>query len=301
MSAPELSQLSVDEVLSACKENAAEIGSALSRALDAEITVAIGDSAAFDSQTLPPELVDAGLAVVLTVGSGAAILAVPHQSGLVPAWCAEPDATGVSRLATLAQELGMLLVPASIVVEGAKAGRVRHLAGALKRGGVATGARQLTLQVSAADGRHGRAFLVWPATSPSAVYGSGAARPILKPPLPSAPRQAAGGRAATSMPSKTRASSIRDLPLFSKSLLKIPLPVVVTLARKRQSVGRVVEIGPGLIIQFEKSCEEMLDLEVGGQRVACGEAVKVGDKFGLRVTSMILPDERFNAVKPRKK
>jgi flagellar motor switch protein FliN/FliY len=72
--------------------------------------------------------------------------------------------------------------------------------------------------------------------------------------------------------------------------------VVVSLAEKRQSLGQIVELGPGSIIQFEKSCEEMLELSVGGQSVATGEAVKVGDKFGLRVTEMILPEERFTKV-----
>ena len=53
---------------------------------------------------------------------------------------------------------------------------------------------------------------------------------------------------------------------------------------------------PGSIIQFEKLCDEMLTLEVGNHRVAEGETVKVGDKFGLRVTSMVMPDERFHPV-----
>jgi flagellar motor switch/type III secretory pathway protein FliN len=75
--------------------------------------------------------------------------------------------------------------------------------------------------------------------------------------------------------------------------------VVVVLAQKRQTLGRIVEFGPGSIIQFEKSCDEMLELRVGDHSIAIGEAVKVGDKFGLRVTSMVLPGERFEKVEPR--
>ena len=87
-----------------------------------------------------------------------------------------------------------------------------------------------------------------------------------------------------------------DLPPYTRSLLRIKVPVVVTLAEKRQKLSRIIELGPGSIIQFDKSCEEMLDLEVGNQAVATGEAVKVGDKFGLRITAMVLPDERFSPV-----
>jgi flagellar motor switch/type III secretory pathway protein FliN len=78
--------------------------------------------------------------------------------------------------------------------------------------------------------------------------------------------------------------------------LRIKVPVIVTLAEKRQELRRIVELGPGSIIQFDKSCEEMLELQIGSQSVACGEAVKVGDKFGLRITAMVLPDERFTPV-----
>lgn len=91
-----------------------------------------------------------------------------------------------------------------------------------------------------------------------------------------------------------------DLPPYTRSLLRIKVPVVVTLAEKRQKLSRIIELGPGAIIQFDKSCEEMLELGVGDRPVALGEAVKVGDKFGLRITSIALPDERFNPVQASK-
>ena len=89
---------------------------------------------------------------------------------------------------------------------------------------------------------------------------------------------------------------VEKLPGYCRSLLKISVPIMVTLASKKQPISSIVEIVPGSIIQFNKSCEEMLELEVSGRRVALGECVKVGDKFGLRITSVILPDERFVSV-----
>ena len=87
------------------------------------------------------------------------------------------------------------------------------------------------------------------------------------------------------------------LPSYGRSLLRVRVPVMVSLAHQKQAVGKIVELVPGSIIQFSKPCDEMLELEVGGRRVAQGECVKVGDKFGLRITSFILPDERFETVK----
>ncbi len=91
------------------------------------------------------------------------------------------------------------------------------------------------------------------------------------------------------------------LPSYSRSLLKISVPVTVTLARAKQPIGNIMELVPGTILQFEKMCDEMLSLEVGGQRVAEGETVKVGDKFGLRITSIVLPEERFTIVAGKEK
>ena len=91
----------------------------------------------------------------------------------------------------------------------------------------------------------------------------------------------------------------RRLPPYTRSLLRIRVPVRVTLAEKRQPLGRIIELSPGAILQFDKSCEEMLDLFVGDRPIACGEAVKVGDKFGLRITSITPPQERFHAVRPK--
>ena len=109
-------------------------------------------------------------------------------------------------------------------------------------------------------------------------------------PVANAPRDAAVDRPA-------RRSFPKRLPAYTRSLLHVQVPVVVTLAAKKQPIGQILELGPGSIIHFDKPCEDMLDLSVGDCRIAQGEAVKVGDKFGLRVTSLILPEERFQPVK----
>jgi len=110
-----------------------------------------------------------------------------------------------------------------------------------------------------------------------------------------APQPAVAPMVALAPPRKAPGA---ELPDYTRSLLRIAVPVSVTLAEKRQPLGRVIELSPGSIIQFDKSCEEMLDLSAAGRRIAAGEAVKVGDKFGLRITSIVLPGERFGPVRP---
>lgn len=85
---------------------------------------------------------------------------------------------------------------------------------------------------------------------------------------------------------------------FGRGLLRIPARVTVTLAAKKQAVGEILAIAPGTILAFDKSCQELLDLEVGGKRLALGRCVKVGDKYGLRITSLLPPAERLPAPNP---
>ena len=66
-----------------------------------------------------------------------------------------------------------------------------------------------------------------------------------------------------------------------------PLNDVVDIFGEQESL--VIGLAPGSIIKFDKGCEEMLRLLVGENAVAIGEAVKVGEKFGFRVTSMVMP------------
>jgi flagellar motor switch protein FliN len=95
------------------------------------------------------------------------------------------------------------------------------------------------------------------------------------------------------------AQRLAQLPAYARSLLRIQVPVVVTLAATQQPVSRVVELAPGTILHFAKPCDEPLTLSVGHCEVAVGETVKVGEKFGLRLTSMVMPQERFDPVRPR--
>ena len=73
----------------------------------------------------------------------------------------------------------------------------------------------------------------------------------------------------------------------ARGLLKIRMPVRVTLASQRKSVHEITELGPGSIIKFNKTCDQPLELSIGDRAVACGEVVKVGDKFGLKISRMI--------------
>jgi flagellar motor switch protein FliN/FliY len=70
---------------------------------------------------------------------------------------------------------------------------------------------------------------------------------------------------------------------YSRAVLAIKTPVSVTLARKKVSLQRIVDLVPGSMLTFDVHCDEPLTLEAGGRPIAIGETVKIGDKFGLRI------------------
>lgn len=298
----------VAAVVQACQQGAEEAGAALNRTLDSQVKLVVGKPDEITLPKLQEQLAAPGLAVVLTVGGAGAVVLLPESSGLLPAWCAAPDATGTSKLTTLAQELGMTLLPEEFIPDDFAAGCVGNLSQGLQAGEVASDAAVVPLELQLASGTK-TMYLVWPVAKPGSVLAGGGAppKPQVQPAAAAAPA-AAPPRPAPAPPPQTtaaskpaakaqpRAISVGQLPLYVRSLLRIEVPVVVTLAQKRQSLNRIMELGPGSIIQFDKSCEEMLDLDVGGRRVASGEAVKVGDKFGLRISAITLPEERFGTV-----
>lgn len=289
----------LEQVVQVCKEGVGEAAEALGRALDAKMTMSVGESGTFDLAKAPDGFDGPGLVIVLNVGSAAAVVVLPGSSGMAPDWCAAPDPTGQSKLTTLAQELGMILLPEDFMPEDFKTGVVKNITGALGRGAIAKDAALVCLELTGEDGKTAVASLIWPAARPNSILGTAAAKPAAKPkakakpkPAPTIPRPARPS--ASPSPARRAPTRAEDLPLYTRSLLRIEVPVIVTLARKRERLSGVMEMGPGSIIHFDKSCEEMLDLEVGDRHVATGEAVKVGDKFGLRINSIVLPEERFS-------
>lgn len=78
---------------------------------------------------------------------------------------------------------------------------------------------------------------------------------------------------------------------YQREVLAVRAPVVVTLAHKSVPLMAVLDLVPGAMVQFDKNCDAPLRLEVGGHAIALGEAVKVDDKFGLRIRTFDVTEE----------
>jgi len=66
----------------------------------------------------------------------------------------------------------------------------------------------------------------------------------------------------------------------------LQVPVIVKLAERKLSVSEVMRLGAGAIIEFFKPSDQPLELLINNKTIASGEAVKVGENFGLRITQI---------------
>src|SRR5262245_49128420 len=78
---------------------------------------------------------------------------------------------------------------------------------------------------------------------------------------------------------------------FASLLNDVPLELTVELGRTRLSLREVAaRLGPGSVIALTKLTGEKLDVRVNDRLVARGEAVAVGDRFGVRIVEIIRAD-----------
>ena len=78
-------------------------------------------------------------------------------------------------------------------------------------------------------------------------------------------------------------------------VLDARIELAVELGRRRVRISEVLAMGPGSVIEFPKSADEPLDIMVNDQLVARGEAVVIGERYGVRITEVVSPNERLKS------
>ena len=91
--------------------------------------------------------------------------------------------------------------------------------------------------------------------------------------------------------------SMEDSPPNIQMLLDINLNVTIELGRTRLSIRKILELGPGSIIELDRLAGEPVDLLVNDKVVAKGEVVVVDEYFGIRIISLVSPEERIKQLK----
>jgi flagellar motor switch protein FliN/FliY len=77
-------------------------------------------------------------------------------------------------------------------------------------------------------------------------------------------------------------------PPFEKLLADVPLQVTVELGRVRMSLREIGQhLSPGAVIPLSKVTGESLDIRINDRLVARGEAVAIGERYGVRMVEIL--------------
>lgn len=153
----------------------------------------------------------------------------------------------------------------------------------------------------------------------------------LAPPAPEPPRAAPQPQAAASQPSRPAAAAVspppvgaplppRSVPVTPQVdvrpaefmplqqdlgtsvpanldlVLDIPVRVTVELGRTRKTIGEVLNMTPGSVVELEKMAGEPVDVLVNGKLMARGEVVVIDESFGVRITEIVSRAERIRSM-----
>ncbi len=92
------------------------------------------------------------------------------------------------------------------------------------------------------------------------------------------------------------AIDVDSLPDDVRRMLRLRVPVIVRLAERFMSLGEIMKVSPGAIIEFDKLGDSELDLMINNRVIGHGSAVKVGEKFGLRIQSIGRLGDRIRSM-----
>jgi flagellar motor switch protein FliN/FliY len=79
-------------------------------------------------------------------------------------------------------------------------------------------------------------------------------------------------------------------------LLDVPLQITVELGRTRMLIKNVLELGIGSVVELNKLAGEAVEVFVNNKLIAKGEVVVIDENFAVRITSIVNPQDRLQAL-----
>ncbi len=74
-------------------------------------------------------------------------------------------------------------------------------------------------------------------------------------------------------------------------LRDVEVELTLEIGRRRMRIADIVKLGPGRTVELDKLAGEPLELLVNGRLIGRGEAVVVGDRYGIRITEIVSPPD----------
>lgn len=84
-----------------------------------------------------------------------------------------------------------------------------------------------------------------------------------------------------------------SMPAGAYNLLRdVEVEITLEIGRRRMRIADVLKLSPGQTLTLSKAAGDPLDLYVNGRLLGRGEAVVVGDRYGVRITEIVAENGR---------
>ena len=94
--------------------------------------------------------------------------------------------------------------------------------------------------------------------------------------------------------------SSEDAPVEDSCLdviLDISVSLSLEVGNTKISIRDLLKLNQGSVVELDRLAGEPLDVLVNGTLIAHGEVVVTNDKYGIRLTDVVSPDERIQKLK----
>jgi len=86
-------------------------------------------------------------------------------------------------------------------------------------------------------------------------------------------------------------SSAKKFELNMDNLLDISVEISVEIGRTKMSIGELLSLSKGSIVELNRLAGESVDVYVNEKLLGKGEIVVVNERLGVRVTEIVTPKE----------
>ena len=79
-------------------------------------------------------------------------------------------------------------------------------------------------------------------------------------------------------------------------ILDLPLEIYVEIGRRRVRISEMLSLQVGEVLELDVAAGSPLSVYANRVLVAQGEAVIVGERYGVRITQIVSPQERIRRL-----
>ena len=292
----ELTDELINQVFEGCRSNIGDLTHSFGANLSGEFKLEPGEETKGSEEIVAKVSEQPGIAITLKYDGFGILCLIPADLPL-PDWYKSPNDSQASQLQTLPVEWSVGMVPMELEAVEEKTITCENLRAHLEASQPTEAARMLELSVTPVGGETSATiYLVMPVTNPiteqaadeSAGAGDAFASDAESP--------------AAEPPAATREPEPMIDPALARRVArinKVPVNLIVRLAERKLELEQLLRIAPGSLLMFDKPYDSPLDVYIDNRLYCRGEAVKIGETFGIKISecnSQIVREKKVHQV-----